>query len=321
VRQKATISESNNLAIKGVAHSLRDKGRHIITQVTEHNAVLDTCRQLESEGFRISRIAVSSSGVVNLEELRRSFASDTILVTMMAANNELGTIQPIQEISNTCRKHNVLFHTDAAQAAGKLPIDMKAKGIDLLSVTAHKMYGPKGVGALIIRNRSPRTRLQAIIHGGGHERGFRSGTLNVPGIVGFGVAAEICHSEMQSEAGRLASLRNELEGSIRKAIKESTVNAADGHRLPHVSSITFKGVEAEALLLAMPDIALSTGSACTSAAVEPSHVLRAIGLSETDSHRTVRFALGRFNNKEDIDYVVQRISETVRQLREFADVN
>jgi cysteine desulfurase len=311
-------TESDNLAIKGVAESYREKGNHIITCVTEHKAVLDTCKVLEKRGFHVSYLPVDRNGTVNISRVRESITEKTILISIMAANNEIGTIEPVKEIGQLAREKGVLFHTDATQAVGKIPLNVEEMGIDLLSLTAHKMYGPKGIGALYVRAAKPRVRLTPMIDGGGHERGMRSGTLNVPGIVGLGKTCEIASKDMASEAARLTSLRERLKKRLVDQLEEIYVNGHPTERLPGNMNISFAYVEGESLLMALKDIAVSTGSACTSASLEPSHVLRAIGVEEDLAHTSIRFGLGRFNNEEEVDYVVRRVVEEVRRLRELS---
>jgi cysteine desulfurase len=311
-------TESDNLAIKGVAESYREKGNHIITCVTEHKAVLDTCKVLEKRGFHVSYLPVDRNGTVNISRVRESITEKTILISIMAANNEIGTIEPVKEIGQLAREKGVLFHTDATQAVGKIPLNVEEMGIDLLSLTAHKMYGPKGIGALYVRAAKPRVRLTPMIDGGGHERGMRSGTLNVPGIVGLGKTCEIASKDMAAEAARLTSLRERLKKRLVDQLEEIYVNGHPTERLPGNMNISFAYVEGESLLMALKDIAVSTGSACTSASLEPSHVLRAIGVEEDLAHTSIRFGLGRFNNEEEVDYVVRRVVEEVRRLRELS---
>ena len=311
-------TESNNLAIKGVAEMYADKGDHIITVVTEHKAVLDACKRLEKEGKRVTYLPVQANGLLDLQVLRDAIEEKTILVSVMAANNEIGVIQPLAEIGAICREKGILFHTDAVQAFGKIPLDVNVMNIDLASVTAHKIYGPKGVGALYIRRRNPRVRLTAQMDGGGHERGFRSGTLNVPGIVGFGAAAEIARLEMEQETGRLIYLRDKLKSSIINAIDETYINGHETLRLPGNMNISFNYVEGESLLMGLKDIALSSGSACTSASLEPSYVLKALGVGDELAHSSLRFGIGRFTTEEEIDYVVNRVIAEVDRLREMS---
>jgi cysteine desulfurase len=311
-------TESDNLAIKGVAEMYREKGNHIITQVTEHKAVLDTCKRLEKYGYEVTYLPVQKDGRVNLDELRAAITPKTVLITIMYANNEIGVIQPIAEIGKIAKEKGVLFHVDGVQAAGKVPVDVQKDNIDLLSISAHKMYGPKGVGALYVRRRNPRVQLAAVIDGGGHERGMRSGTLNVPGIVGLGAAAEICQKEMPEESARMLALRTRLKDGLYARLDELYINGSMEHRLPNNLNISFAFVEGESLLMGINDIAVSSGSACTSATLEPSYVLKALGVGEDLAHTSIRFGLGRFNTQEDVDYVVDRVSEVVIRLRELS---
>jgi len=311
-------TESDNLAIKGVAEMYREKGNHIITQVTEHKAVLDTCKRLEKYGYEVTYLPVQKDGRVNLDELRAAITPKTVLITIMYANNEIGVIQPIAEIGKIAKEKGVLFHVDGVQAAGKVPVDVQKDNIDLLSISAHKMYGPKGVGALYVRRRNPRVQLAAVIDGGGHERGMRSGTLNVPGIVGMGKAAEICQNEMPVESARMLALRTRLKDGLFARLDELYINGSMEHRLPNNLNVSFAFVEGESLLMGINDIAVSSGSACTSATLEPSYVLKALGVGEDLAHTSIRFGLGRFNTQEDVDYVVDRVSEVVIRLRELS---
>jgi cysteine desulfurase len=311
-------TESDNLAIKGVAEMYREKGNHIITQVTEHKAVLDTCKRLEKYGYEVTYLPVQKDGRVDLDELRRAITAKTILITIMYANNEIGVIQPIAEIGKIAKEKGVLFHVDGVQAAGKVPVDVQKDNIDLLSISAHKMYGPKGVGALYVRRRNPRVQLAAVIDGGGHERGMRSGTLNVPGIVGMGAAAEICQKEMPEESVRMRTLRDRLKDGLFARLDELYINGSMEHRLPNNLNVSFAFVEGESLLMGINDIAVSSGSACTSATLEPSYVLKALGVGEDLAHTSIRFGLGRFNTQEDVDYVTDRVSEVVIRLRELS---
>ena len=311
-------TESNNLAIKGVAEMYADKGDHIITVVTEHKAILDTCKHLESIGKKVTYLEVDSEGLINLAELEAAITDKTILVSIMFANNEIGVLQPITEIGAICRKHNVLFHTDAVQAYGKVPVDVQSMNIDLLSATAHKIYGPKGIGMLYVRRRNPRVRLTAQMDGGGHERGFRSGTLNVTGIIGFGKAAEIALSDMESDATRTKALRYRLMNGVKDACEEVYVNGSLEHRLPGSINMSFNFVEGESLLMGLKDIALSSGSACTSASLEPSYVLKALGASDEMAHSSLRFGIGRFTTEEDIDYTIEKVIATVAHLRDMS---
>jgi cysteine desulfurase len=311
-------TESNNLAIKGVAEMYREKGNHIITQVTEHKAVLDTCKRLEKYGYEVTYLPVEKDGRINLDDLRRAITPKTILISIMFANNEIGVIQPIEEIGKIAKEKGVFFHVDGVQAAGKIPIDVQRDGIDLLSISAHKLYGPKGVGALYVRRKNPRVQLSAIIDGGGHERGMRSGTLNVTGIVGLGKACEICQQEMVAETKKLSALRDRLKNALMSQLDECFINGSMEHRLPHNINISFAFVEGESLLMGINDIAVSSGSACTSATLEPSYVLKALGVGEDLAHTSIRFGLGRFNTEEEVDYVVSRVAETVNRLRELS---
>jgi cysteine desulfurase len=309
-------TEADNLAIKGVFDMYSGKGRHIITAATEHKAVLDTCRRLEKMGAEITTLPVKKDGLIDLDELETSIKPTTILIAIMYANNEIGIIQPVKEISAIARKHGILFFTDGVQAVGKIPVHVNKDGIDLMALSAHKMYGPKGVGALYIRRKNPRVKITAQLDGGGHERGMRSGTLNVPGIVGFGKAAELAAKEMENEAVRLSLLRNKLETALLR-LDASFVNGSSLHRLPHVSNICFGHVEGQSLLLGVnKSIAVSSGSACTSASIEPSYVLKALGLSDELANSSLRFGLGRFTTEEEIDYAIDKITESVLALRE-----
>ena len=307
-------TESDNLAIKGVAETNGEKGNHIVTVITEHKAVLDSCKRMESGGFRVTYLPVQKDGVIDLDELRRAITADSILVTIMAANNETGVLQPIEEIGKLCRERGVLFHTDAAQAAGKVPIDVAAQNIDLLSISAHKLYGPKGVGILYVRSG---VKLSPIIDGGGHEHGMRSGTLNVPGIVGLGKACEICAHEMAGESRRVADLRDRLRDKIMSGLNGVVINGSVEHRLTGNLNLSFADVDGEELLTGLDDIALSSGAACTSAHIEPSYVLKALGLSDELAQASLRFGIGRFNTEAEVDYVAGRVVETVQQLRDL----
>jgi cysteine desulfurase len=320
-------TESDNLAIKGAVAMYREEGDHIITAVTEHKAVLDTCKHLEKNGHRVTYLPVQKDGLIDLEDLQRALDGKTrdgktqddktILVSIMSANNEIGVLQPIAEIGRLCRERGVIFHTDAAQSIGKMPINVDKQNIDLMSIAGHKLYGPKGVGALYVRNKNPRLRLSALLDGGGHERGMRSGTLNVPGIVGLGKACAIAQEEMLKESCHLAGKRNHLRDRIMSRLDEVTINGSMEHRLPGNLNLSFAHVDGEALMMALNDIALSSGSACTTAAIEPSHVLRAIGVSDDLAHSSIRFGIGRFNTDAEVDYVADRIVETVTHLREL----
>jgi cysteine desulfurase len=311
-------TESNNLAIKGAAEMYREKGNHIITQVTEHKAVLDTCKRLEKYGYEVTYLPVQKDGRINLDDLRKAITPKTILISIMYANNEIGVIQPIEEIGKIAKEKGVLFHVDGVQAAGKIPVDVIRDGIDLLSISAHKIYGPKGVGALYVRRKNPRVQLSAIIDGGGHERGMRSGTLNVTGIVGLGKACELCQQEMVQETAKLSRLRDRLKDGIMSKLDECYINGSMEHRLPHNINISFAFVEGESLLMGINDVAVSSGSACTSATLEPSYVLKALGVGEDLAHTSIRFGIGRFNTEEEVDYVVGRVVETVNRLRELS---
>jgi len=311
-------TESNNLAIKGVAEMYREKGNHIITQVIEHKAVLDTCKRLEKYGFEVTYLPVEKDGRINLDDLRRAITPKTILISIMYANNEIGVINPIAEIGKIAKEKGVFFHVDGVQAAGKVPVDVQKDNIDLLSLSGHKIYGPKGVGALYVRRRNPRVQVSAIIDGGGHERGMRSGTLNVPGIVGMGKACEVCQNEMAEEGERLRRLRERLKEGIFAKLDEVYINGSMIHRLPHNLNVSFAFVEGESLLMGINDVAVSSGSACTSATLEPSYVLKALGVGEDLAHTSIRFGLGRFNTQEEVDYVTDRVVETVNRLRELS---
>jgi cysteine desulfurase len=311
-------TEGDNLGIKGVYEMYASKGNHIITCTTEHKAVLDTCKHLEKLGAEVTYLEVQPDGLVDLKELEAAMRPTTILVAIMYANNEIGVVQPVKEISAIAKKHGALFFTDAVQAVGKIPVDVNADGIDLMAFTAHKMYGPKGVGALYVRRKNPRVKVTAQLDGGGHERGMRSGTLNVPGIVGFGKACELARLEMASDTERISKLRDKLENAL-KQIDESYVNGNPAHRLPHVSNISFKYVEGEGLMMGFnQDIALSSGSACTSASLEPSYVLKALGLGDDLAHSSLRFGLGRYTTEEQIDFTIKAVTDTVLKLREMS---
>jgi cysteine desulfurase len=311
-------TESDNLAIKGVAEMYREKGNHIITAVTEHKAVLDTCKRLEKYGYRVTYMPVQKDGLIDLDDLKRAMDDKTILVTIMAANNEIGVLQPIAEIGKLCHERGVVFHTDATQAIGKIPFDVIKENIDLASISAHKMYGPKGVGALYVRRKNPRVQISAIIDGGGHERGMRSGTLNVPSIVGLGKACAIAQEDMPKESCRLAGLRNRLRDRIMGKLDEVYINGSMEHRLPGNLNISFAYVEGESLLMGINDVAVSSGSACTSATLEPSYVLKALGTGDDLAHSSIRFGIGRFNTEAEVDYVADRVIETVERLRELS---
>jgi cysteine desulfurase len=311
-------TESDNLALKGIAEMYRERGNHIITQVTEHKAILDTCKRLEKYGYRVTYLPVKADGLIDLEDLKRAIDEKTILVSIMSANNEIGVLQPIREIGKLCREKSVLFHTDAVQSVGKVPIDVNADFIDVLSLSGHKIYGPKGVGALYVRRRNPRVQIAAQIDGGGHERGMRSGTLNVPGIVGLGKACEIAQTEMDSEAAYLRGLRDHLKARLEEKLDYVHVNGSWEHRLPGNLNMSFVYVEGESLLMGINDIAVSSGSACTSATLEPSYVLKALGLGDDVAHSSIRFGLGRFNTKAEVDYVADKVIDIVLKLRELS---
>ncbi len=311
-------TEADNLAIKGVFEMYAQKGNHIITCNIEHKAVLDTCKHLEKLGAEVTYLKVMENGLIDLAELEAAIKPTTILIAIMYANNEIGTVMPMREISAIAKKHGALVFTDATQAVGKIPVDVNKDGIDLLAMTAHKMYGPKGIGALYVRRKNPRVKVTAQMDGGGHERGMRSGTLNVPGIVGLGKACELCIAEMDQDAKRLSGLRNKLETALLQ-LEEAYVNGDKEHRLPHVSNISFKYVEGEGLLMGFnKEIALSSGSACTSASLEPSYVLKALGLGDDLAHSSLRFGLGRYTTEEQIDYTIAQVSKTVLKLREMS---
>ncbi len=311
-------TESNNLAIKGVATMYAEKGNHIVTAATEHKAVLDTCKHLEKEGVRVTYLPLNGDGLVDLDMLRDAITDKTILVSIMFANNEIGVLQPIREIGKICKERGVLFHSDGVQAAGKVPVDVIADNIDLLSLSAHKVYGPKGIGALYVRRRGPRVQLTAQIDGGGHERGMRSGTLNVPGIVGLGEACALAQQELPEEMKRLAGLRHRLMEKLRSALEETYINGSMEHRLPGNLNISFAYVEGESLLMGINDVAVSSGSACTSATLEPSYVLKALGLGDDLAHTSIRFGIGRFNTQEEIDYTADKVISVVNKLRELS---
>ena len=311
-------TESNNLAIKGVARGMRDRGDHVITVATEHKSVLDSCRRLEQEGWKLTILGVTPDGFVDLDALRKAMTDRTVLVSVMAANNEIGILQPLAEVSAVVKPHGALLHTDAAQAAGKVPLDVEALGVDLLSLTGHKCYGPKGAGALYVRQRRPRLPLECLIDGGGHENGLRSGTLNVPGIVGLGAAAEIARKEMPVEGPRLAALRDRLLNELRANLDGLRLNGCAVKRLPHNLHLSFDDVEGEELLMALGDLAVSTGSACSSGSQAPSHVLHAIGAVGDRAGASIRFGLGRTTTDADIDIAIERVTKVVRALRDKA---
>jgi len=312
-------TESNNLALKGVAEMYQDKGKHLITCVTEHKCILDSAKYLEQKGYEVTYLPVQTNGLVDLHLLKQSIREDTILVSIMFANNEIGVLQPIAEIGKICRERGVLFHTDAAQAVGKVLVDVEAQNIDLLSISGHKFYGPKGIGALYVRRKNPRVRLSPQMHGGGHERGMRSGTLYVPLIVGLGEAAELAVKLMPEESLRLLALRKRLEAGIKSRLPEVFINGDEVHRLPNNLNISFAFVEGESLLMGLNDtVALSSGSACTSASLEPSYVLKALGVGDELAHSSLRFGLGRTTTEADIDRVVDKIGAVVDRLREMS---
>jgi cysteine desulfurase len=311
-------TESNNLAIKGVGEMYRERGNHIITQVTEHKAVLDTCKRMEKAGFRVTYLPVKADGLIDLDDLKRAIDDKTILVSIMFANNEIGVIQPIAEIGKICREKGVIFHTDAVQAVGKIPVDVNSMNIDVLSLSGHKIYGPKGVGALYVRRRNPRVQISEQINGGGHERGMRSGTLNVPGIVGLGKACELAREEMASEDKQLRRLRDKLKAKLESSLDYIHVNGSMEHRLPGNLNMSFVYVEGESLLMGINDVAVSSGSACTSATLEPSYVLKALGLGDDVAHSSIRFGLGRFNTEAEVDYVADKVIDIVQKLRELS---
>jgi len=311
-------TESNNLAIKGIAEMYRERGNHIITQVTEHKAVLDTCKRLEKNGYRVTYLPVKADGLIDMDDLKRAIDEKTILVSIMAANNEIGVLQPIREIGKLCHEKGVLFHTDAVQAAGKVPFNVIEDNVDVASLSGHKIYGPKGVGALYVRRRNPRVQIAAQIDGGGHERGMRSGTLNVPGIVGLGKACEIAQQELEAESIRLRGLRDRLQQKLEAELDYIHVNGSMEHRLPGNLNVSFVYVEGESLLMGINDVAVSSGSACTSATLEPSYVLKALGLGDDVAHSSIRFGLGRFNTEGEVDYVAAKVIQIVKHLRELS---
>lgn len=310
-------TESNNLALKGVYEMYAAKGNHFITVSTEHKAILDACKHLEKQGAEVTYLSVGEDGLLTVEQIAEAIKPNTVLVSVMYGNNELGVIQPIREIGALCKERGVLFHTDATQAVGKIPVDVMADHIDLMSFTAHKMYGPKGVGALYVRRKNPRVKVTAQLDGGGHERGMRSGTLNVTGIVGFGKACELCRLEMADEAKRLSALRDKLENAL-LTVEESYLNGNKANRLPHTTNISFKYVEGEGLMMGIKDIAVSSGSACTSASLEPSYVLKSLGLDDELAHSSLRFGLGRFTTEEEIDFTIKCVSDAVQRLRDMS---
>jgi cysteine desulfurase len=311
-------TESNNLALKGVAEMYAERGNHIITVATEHKAILDTCKRLEKHGTRVTYLPVQQNGLVDLNMFRDALTDKTVLVSIMYANNEIGVVQPLAEIGKIAKERGVLVHTDATQAVGKIPVNVIKDNIDLLSLSGHKIYGPKGVGALYVRRRNPRVQLTAQMDGGGHERGMRSGTLNVPGIVGLGSACAFCHADMSEESKRLSYLRDKLKDRLLAGLDEVYINGSMEHRVPHNLNISFAFVEGESLLMGINDVAVSSGSACTSATLEPSYVLKALGAGDDLAHSSIRFGLGRFNTEEEVDYVAQKVIDVVQKLRELS---
>ncbi len=311
-------TESDNIAIKGVAHMYRDKGNHIIIQETEHKAVIDPAMYLEQNGFEVTVLGVDKYGMIRLEELTAAIKDNTVLVSIMFANNETGTIQPVAQIGKLCKERGVLFHTDAAQAVGKIPVDVQAMGIDLLSISGHKIYGPKGIGALYVRRKGPRVRCEPVLHGGGHERGMRSGTLNVPAIVGLGQACAIGQEDMAEESARVTALRDRLWNGFQKNLTDIALNGHPEHRLPTTLNVSFLYVEGESLMMGFNDIAVSSGSACTSASLEPSYVLKALGVGDELAHSSIRFSLGRFTTEEEVDHAVKRVTDAVNHLRQMS---
>lgn len=311
-------TESNNIAIKGIAAMYREKGNHIITQAIEHKAVIDPCKYLEQNGYRVTFLPVDKHGMVHPEQVREAMTDDTILVSIMHGNNEIGTINPIREIGAVCKEKGVIFHTDAVQTFAKLPIDVEAMGVDLLSCSGHKIYGPKGIGALYVRRKRPRVRCEPVIHGGGHERGMRSGTLNVPGIVGMGKAAELCVQNQKEEIEKVTGLRERMREGLFGRLGEIYLNGHPTQRIPNNLNISFLYVEGESLMMGFSDIAVSSGSACTSASLEPSYVLKALGLGDDLAHSSIRFSIGRFTTEEEIDYAVERVCTAVEKLREMS---
>jgi cysteine desulfurase len=311
-------TESDNLMIKGVAEMYREKGNHIITQAIEHKAVLDTCKNLEKHGFEVTYLPVQKDGRVDPEDVRKAIKPTTILICIMYANNEIGIINPIAEIGKIAKERGIIFAVDGVQAVGKVPVDVQKDNIDLLAISAHKIYGPKGVGALYVRRRNPRVQLSAIIDGGGHERGMRSGTLNVPGIVGLGKACELCQQEMATESERLRGLRDRLRAGLEAKLDEVFINGSMEHRLPNNLNMSFAYVEGESLLMGINDVAVSSGSACTSATLEPSYVLKALGVGEDLAHTSIRFGLGRFTTQDEVDYVTDKMVQVVTKLRELS---
>jgi cysteine desulfurase len=311
-------TESDNLMIKGVAEMYREKGNHIITQAIEHKAVLDTCKRLEKYGYEVTYLPVQRDGRVDPEDVRKAITPKTILITIMYANNEIGVINPMAEIGKIAKEHGIIFAVDGVQAVGKIPVDVQKDNIDLLSISGHKVYGPKGVGALYVRRRNPRVQLSAIIDGGGHERGMRSGTLNVTGIIGLGKACELAHQGMAEESKRMRALRDRLRAGLEAKLDEVYINGSMEYRLPNNLNMSFAYVEGESLLMGINDIAVSSGSACTSATLEPSYVLKALGVGEDLAHTSIRFGLGRFNTEEEVDYVTDKMVQVVTKLRELS---
>lgn len=314
-------TESDNLALLGTFEAYRSKGDHVITGATEHPAVLDVAGKLSERGARVTLLPVDRHGQVDPDDVRRAITDKTVLVSLMIANNEVGTLHPVAAIGALCKEKGILFHSDGAQAVGKIPVDVQAMGIDLLSLSAHKVYGPKGIGALYVRRKNPRVVPEPIIHGGGHERGLRSGTLNVPGIVGLGAALEIARAEMPEESRRLGAMRDRLQASILDRIEDVQVHGHPTERLPHNLSVSFSYIEGESLITALDDVAVSSGSACTSARKEPSHVLRALGVGDDQAQSSIRFGLGRFNTEAEVDYVLERVVGAVRRLREISPLH
>jgi cysteine desulfurase len=311
-------TESDNLMIKGVAEMYREKGNHIITQAIEHKAVLDTCKRLEKYGYEITYLPVQRDGRVDPEDVRKAITPKTILITIMYANNEIGIVNPMAEIGKIAKEHGIIFAADGVQAVGKIPVDVQKDNIDLLAISGHKIYGPKGVGALYVRRRNPRVQLSAIIDGGGHERGMRSGTLNVTGIIGLGKACELAQQEMPEESQRMRALRDRLRARLEAKLDEVYINGSMEHRLPNNLNMSFAYVEGESLLMGINDVAVSSGSACTSATLEPSYVLKALGVGEDLAHTSIRFGLGRFNTEEEVDYVADKMVQVVTKLRELS---
>ncbi len=311
-------TESNNLALKGIAEMYSERGNHIITQATEHKAILDTCKRLEKEGVRVTYLPVQANGLIDLDQLRDAITDKTILISIMYANNEIGVVQPMAAIGKIAKEKGVLFHSDAVQAVGKIPVNVMADGIDILSLTGHKLYGPKGVGALYVRRRNPRVQITAQMDGGGHERGMRSGTLNVPGIVGLGHACELARKEMPEESRRMSFLRDKLKDRLTRDLDEVYINGTMEHHLPNNLNISFAYVEGESLLMGINDIAVSSGSACTSATLEPSYVLKALGAGDDIAHSSIRFGLGRFNTEAEVNYVGDKVVDVVQKLRELS---